>query len=62
MAIDMDDLNRDSTTIVLSHEMIETVTDWACGIGAVSRRRPFARVCRSNTLTTRHATRGCQAS
>ncbi len=25
--IDMDDLNRDSTTIVLSHEMIETITD-----------------------------------
>src|SRR5919197_3392344 len=33
--------------------MMNTATDWACGIGAVSTRRPFSRVWRSNTLIRR---------
>lgn len=31
--VDMDDLNRDSTTIILSHELIETATDPDVGAG-----------------------------
>jgi MYXO-CTERM domain-containing protein len=33
--LDMDDLNRDSTTLVMSHEMIETITDPDVGTGTL---------------------------
>ena len=31
--------------------MMKQETDWACGIGAASTRRPFSSVCRSNVAT-----------
>src|SRR2546421_3132617 len=42
--------------------MSEQVTDWACGIGAVRTRTPFARARRSKTLMAAHGIDGSMAS